>query len=146
MGCHFLLQGIFPTHRLNPHLLCLLHCRPILYLLSHQQSPAEAPLPLCNFHIFMLFYTMGPFLHETLGIRALILQSSKFSSYFPFFCSSHGHGFGESHSFSSRSALILNTLLKSVLRVRDHRSGQLSKDLGVASLLTGGLSLYFNQN
>ena len=25
MGCHFLLQGIFPTQGLNPHLLCLLH-------------------------------------------------------------------------------------------------------------------------
>ena len=24
-GCHFLLQGLFPTQRLNPHLLCLLH-------------------------------------------------------------------------------------------------------------------------
>ena len=27
VGCHFLLQGIFQTHRLNP---CLLHCRQIL--------------------------------------------------------------------------------------------------------------------
>ena len=25
MGCHFLLQGIFPTQELNLHLLCLLH-------------------------------------------------------------------------------------------------------------------------
>ena len=25
VGCHFLLQGIFLTQRLNPHLLCLLH-------------------------------------------------------------------------------------------------------------------------
>ena len=25
MGCHFLLQGIFPTQGLNPCLLCLLH-------------------------------------------------------------------------------------------------------------------------
>ena len=24
-GCHFLLQGIFPTQELNPHLFCLLH-------------------------------------------------------------------------------------------------------------------------
>jgi len=29
--CHFLLQGIFPTHELNLCLLCLLHCRQILY-------------------------------------------------------------------------------------------------------------------
>ena len=25
VGCHVLFQGIFPTQRLNPHLLCLLH-------------------------------------------------------------------------------------------------------------------------
>ena len=31
VGCHFLLQGIFPTQRSNPHFLCLLHCRQILY-------------------------------------------------------------------------------------------------------------------
>ena len=26
VGCYFLLQGIFLTQGLNPHLLCLLHC------------------------------------------------------------------------------------------------------------------------
>ena len=36
VGCHFLLQGIFPTQGLN---LGLLHCRQILYSLSHQESP-----------------------------------------------------------------------------------------------------------
>ena len=35
MGSHSLLQGIFPTQRLNPGLL---HCRQILYHLSHQGS------------------------------------------------------------------------------------------------------------
>ena len=39
VGYYFLLQGIFPTQGLNPHLLCLLHCRQILYPLSHQGSP-----------------------------------------------------------------------------------------------------------
>ena len=32
---HSLFQGIFPTHRLNPGLL---HCKQILYGLSHQGS------------------------------------------------------------------------------------------------------------
>ena len=36
MGSHSLLQGIFPTQRSNPDLL---HCRQILYCLSHQVSP-----------------------------------------------------------------------------------------------------------
>ena len=31
VGCHFLLQGLFLTQGLNPHLLCLLHCRQIIY-------------------------------------------------------------------------------------------------------------------
>ena len=35
-GCHSLLQGIFPTQKLN---LGLLHCRQILYQLSYQGSP-----------------------------------------------------------------------------------------------------------
>ena len=38
-GCHLLLQRLFPTHELNPHHLYLLHCRGILYLLSHKGSP-----------------------------------------------------------------------------------------------------------
>ena len=36
VGCHALLQGIFQTQGSNPSLL---HCRQILYQLSHQQSP-----------------------------------------------------------------------------------------------------------
>ena len=37
VGSHTLLQGIFPTQGLNPGLL---HCRQILYHLSHQGSPS----------------------------------------------------------------------------------------------------------
>ena len=37
VGCHFLLQGIFPTQGLN---LGLLHCRQILYRLSYKGSRA----------------------------------------------------------------------------------------------------------
>ena len=33
------LQAIFLTQGSKLHLLCLLHCRWILYLLSHQGSP-----------------------------------------------------------------------------------------------------------
>ena len=38
VGCHALLQGIFPTQGSNPGLP---HCRQILYHLSHQKSPME---------------------------------------------------------------------------------------------------------
>ena len=37
VGCHALLQGVFPIQGLNPRLL---HCRRILYYLSHQGSPS----------------------------------------------------------------------------------------------------------
>ena len=43
MGCHFLLQGIFPTQGSN---LGLLYCRQTIYHLSHQGSPF---LVLCKF-------------------------------------------------------------------------------------------------
>ena len=36
VGCHALLQGIFPTQGSNPGLP---HCRQILYQMSHQGSP-----------------------------------------------------------------------------------------------------------
>ena len=36
--CHFFLQEIFPTQRLNT---CLPHCRQTLYRLSHQGSPSK---------------------------------------------------------------------------------------------------------
>ena len=39
VGCHFLLQGIFPTQGSNPRLL---HCRQILYSLNLQGSPSLA--------------------------------------------------------------------------------------------------------
>ena len=39
VGCHALLQWVFPTQESNPRLLSLLICRQILYHLSHQGSP-----------------------------------------------------------------------------------------------------------
>ena len=38
LGCHFLIQGIFPIQGSN---LVFLHCRQILYRLSHQGSPLD---------------------------------------------------------------------------------------------------------
>ena len=40
VGCHSLLQGIFPTQGLTPDLP---HCRQILYHLSHQGSLSRSP-------------------------------------------------------------------------------------------------------
>ena len=41
VGCHALLQGIFPTQGLNPGLP---HCRQILYFLSYPGSPVEGQI------------------------------------------------------------------------------------------------------
>ena len=48
VGCHAFLQGTFPTQGWNS---ALLHCRRILYFLSHQGSPASDTLD----NIFELF-------------------------------------------------------------------------------------------
>ena len=47
VGCHALLQGIFPTQGSNPGLP---HCRRILYCLSHQGSPKL--LVVCPYYPF----------------------------------------------------------------------------------------------
>ena len=58
----FILQGIFLTQGSNLHLLCLLHCRQILYLLGHQGSPQYCLLSgnsfRCSFRICALFECM----------------------------------------------------------------------------------------
>ena len=51
VGCRAPLQGIFPIQASNLCLLHLLHCRQILYPLSHQGSPLSA---LVTFKILML--------------------------------------------------------------------------------------------
>ena len=43
VGCHALLQGIFPTQELNLHLLCLLHWQAGSLSLSHLGSPKNFP-------------------------------------------------------------------------------------------------------
>ena len=45
MGCHALLQGIFPTQGSSPGLL---HCRQILYQLSYESKPLSGKEPACQ--------------------------------------------------------------------------------------------------
>ena len=54
MGCHFLLQGIFPIQGSNPLLLCHLHCRQILYHWDTRKSPKEG-LCCCKVHPILLW-------------------------------------------------------------------------------------------
>ena len=54
VGCHFLLQRIFPTQASNP---ALSHCRQMLYHLSHQGSPEPTRKPL---HLSFFFHHPSP--------------------------------------------------------------------------------------
>ena len=69
VGCHFLLQGIFPTQGSNPGLL---HCRQMLYPLSHHR-PISNFVYLCSWSSYSLpcfetsFYQGFPLLHKHLA-------------------------------------------------------------------------------
>ena len=82
VGCHALLQGIFPTQGSN---LGLLHCRHILYSLSHQGNPrilewvaypfsrvsswprSQIGLLHCRLVLYQLSYQGSPNIHTTMG-------------------------------------------------------------------------------
>ena len=64
MGCHFLLQGIFPIQGLNPGLP---HCGQTLYCLSHQARPECSKQPeTCSenmlYMAFILFLIFSIFI------------------------------------------------------------------------------------
>ena len=83
VGCHSLLQGIFPTQESNPGLL---HCRQILYQLSHQgsqtqvswsQSPSWPLSPLQN---LISQLPQGEWRHtkkETMGLTKALSKPCK---------------------------------------------------------------------
>ena len=56
MGCHSLLQGIFPTQESTGGLL---HCRHILYQLSYKGSPILTPKALNSYHVTQKFYLIS---------------------------------------------------------------------------------------
>ena len=79
VGCHALLQGIFPTQGSNPHLLCLLHWQSGSLSSEPQRKPKNAGvcslpllqgffptqesnpgLPLCRQILYQLSYKGGP--------------------------------------------------------------------------------------
>ena len=55
VGCHFLLQGIFPTQGSN---LCLLHFRQILYHLSLQGRALTLTPPLSSTWVFIFLFNL----------------------------------------------------------------------------------------
>ena len=55
VGCHALLQGIFPTRGLNPGLP---HCRQILYNLSQNRETPSICLPISILYILFHYYLL----------------------------------------------------------------------------------------
>ena len=83
VGCHFLLQGIFPTQGLNPGLP---PCRQTLHRLSHQGSPGM----YTNTCISIQYFPPSDWLHSvwrTLG-PSTSLQITQFHSFVWIWCSS----------------------------------------------------------
>ena len=73
VGCHALLQGIFPKQGLNPGLL---HCRQILYHLSHQ---GRNRVKKKNAFVLIYFYFSGKSFQEftnTIQMLKLFLYDS----------------------------------------------------------------------
>ena len=90
MGCHLLLQGIFPTQGSNPGLL---HCRQILHQLSYKGSPWR---PLCilnnqapvwtsvssHFQLSLEYFTLMSHWHHRVSRSKTVLDFS-LSIFFP---------------------------------------------------------------
>ena len=75
VSCHSLLQGIFPTQGLNPGLV---HCRQILYQLSHQGSPDLTVL----YSIYLVGFSL------TCRILCPTLRAPRTDVFVSFFCMS----------------------------------------------------------
>ena len=79
MGCHTLLQGIFPTQGLNPGLP---YCRQILYHLSHQGS---SRIGVCSLSLLQGIFLSQELNWSLLHCRGIICQLSYQGSPFLFY-------------------------------------------------------------
>ena len=76
VGCHFLLQGIFPTQGSNPGLP---HCRRILYRLSHQGSPYSYPFGAYSEQLLEPSFgnpNQSPYLKPQVGLCLLLWRNT----------------------------------------------------------------------
>ena len=76
VGCHFLLQGIFPTQGLNPQLLHLLHWQMDSLLLR----PSGKPLCTCKrlYMNYLIYYSQPPCEADTMSLCYLSQRKNQF--------------------------------------------------------------------
>ena len=75
VGCHALLQGIFPTRGLNPGLL---HCTRILYPLNHLGNPFWYSYTIWHDHYDKFNYQLSPYkvIAKLLTVFSMVYTSS----------------------------------------------------------------------
>ena len=109
VGCHFLLQGIFPTQGLN---LCLLHWQADSLPLSHQGSP---DLTFCQHKLQIIFYVLHTFSSQLqwLDIAISVVELLKnFLGIYQTSVSIQGELISTSHNVVQREIKALTLALK----------------------------------
>ena len=99
MGCHFLLQGIFPSQGLNPHLLHPLYWQADSLALDPQGSPPAFLLSFLSGAPWARSYSLH-WSHSGLFIsrRARLHPARAFPLYLPSCCLGLGHSYSPSIS------------------------------------------------
>ena len=83
VGSHSLLQGIFLTQELNP---CLLHCRQILYCLSHQGSTIQCWQSIYSFFPILFGIEISCMAHKQCSLMAIVCLMDTFTFQKCHFC------------------------------------------------------------
>ena len=87
MGCHFLLQEIFPTQGSHSHLLCLLHWKVNSLLLPHLGCPLyKGPWYKCALSSFLPWRTVTFFFKPGSGVWFVGCLRDKMHCFVPFKC------------------------------------------------------------
>ena len=99
VGCHAILQGIFPTQELNPYFWDPLHCRQFLYPLNHLGSPLAHSVQFSLVQSLSCVWLRNPMNRSTPGLPV--------HHQLPEFTQTHLHQVGDaiqpSHPLSSPS-------------------------------------------
>ena len=85
VGCHFLLQGIFLTQRLNPCLLCLFHWQADSLPLTCQGSPDHKCI---SYHFFKKFKITALHIQifNLLSVNLLMVKTNKYFCCYYYYC------------------------------------------------------------